>query len=510
MSVLEAKNIHFSYDHQSLFEDASMRLFKDDHAVLVGPNGHGKTTLMKFLAKELSPNKGEISILPHIRVGYLDQFLSLKDEELVETYLHDVFQHLFDLESNMISLYEQAESHDDPMKLIHYASDIQETLEKENFYQFKSKVDNIVVGLGLSKHVLTQRLNTLSGGMKVKVMLAKLLLQEVDVLLLDEPTNFLDVKHIEFLIQYLNQYQGAFLVISHDEHFMSKIATTVFSIESKRIEKYKGTYAFYLQQKDLRYEQAQKQYKEQQQLIKKEEAFIAKNLSRASTTKRAQSRRKKLDKLTRIDKPHVKKTYHFEFPFSSRTGDVVLKTNGLLIGYEHPLLDPLELEIRRGQKIAITGKNGIGKTTLIKTLLHQHPSLNGTFEWIDTSNIAYYSQVESYDNEETAYRFFRGYYPDVEDKFIYQQLGSYGLDYEKCHRPLKTLSGGEQSKVRLAVLKKQKSNVLILDEPTNHLDDAAKEALIEALVQYKGTLLLVTHETYFYEAVCDDVIELYT
>jgi ATPase subunit of ABC transporter with duplicated ATPase domains len=509
MSVLETKNITFSYDQHILFEDASMRLFKDDHAVLVGPNGNGKTTFMRFLAKELNPNKGEVSWLPHVKVGYLDQFLSLKNDQLVENYLHDVFDHLFQLEAKMIKLYEDAETDIDPMKLISYASDIQDTLEKENFYQFKSKVDNIVFGLGLSKHVLQQKIHTLSGGMKVKVMLAKLLLQDVDVLLLDEPTNFLDVKHIEFLVNYLNQFKGAFLVISHDEYFMSQIAQTVFAIESRRIEKYKGTYPFYLEQKDLRFAQAEKQFKEQQQLIKKEEAFISKNLTRASTTKRAQSRRKKLEKLTRIDKPHEKRTYHFDFPFAHRTGDIVIQTKALVIGYDTPLLEPLDLEIRRGQKIAITGKNGIGKTTLIKTLLHQKASLSGTFSVIDTAMIAYYSQIETYDDEETAYRFFRGFYPDVEDKFVYQQLGSYGLDYEKCHRPLKTLSGGEQSKVRLAVLKKQKSNVLILDEPTNHLDDAAKEALIEALNHYQGTLLLVTHETYFYEAVCDDVIELY-
>lgn len=509
MSVLETKNITFSYDQNLIFEDASLRLFKDDHAVLVGPNGHGKTTFMRFLAKELTPNKGEVTWLPHVKVGYLDQFLSLRDEQRVETYLHDVFDHLFQLEAKMIKLYEDAESHSDPMKLINYASDIQDTLEKEQFYQFKSKVDNIVFGLGLSKHVLQQKLNTLSGGMKVKVMLAKLLLQDVDVLLLDEPTNFLDLKHIDFLVNYLNQYKGAFLVISHDEHFMSQIAQTVFAIESKRIEKYKGIYRFYLEQKDLRYTQVEKAFKEQQQLIKKEEAFIAKNLTRASTTKRAQSRRKKLEKLTRIDKPHEKRTYHFEFPFAHRTGDIVIETKDLVIGYDIPLLEPLDLEIRRGQKLAITGKNGIGKTTLIKTLLDQHASLSGSFKWIDTAMIAYYSQIETYDDQETAYRFFRGFYPDVDDKFVYQQLGSYGLDYEKCHRPLKTLSGGEQSKVRLAVLKKQKSNVLILDEPTNHLDDAAKQALIEALNVYQGTLILVTHETYFYEAVCDDVIELY-
>jgi ATPase subunit of ABC transporter with duplicated ATPase domains len=193
MSVLEAKDIAFSYDHNHLFEDANMRLFQDDHAVLVGPNGHGKTTFLKFLAKELSPNKGSISWLPHVKVGYLDQFLSLDDDQSVETYLHDVFEHLFQLELKMMKLYEDASTSDQAMTLINHASDIQDILEKEHFYQFKSKVDNMVQGLGLSLHVLKQPISYLSGGMKVKVMLAKLLLQDVDVLLLDEPTNFIDL-----------------------------------------------------------------------------------------------------------------------------------------------------------------------------------------------------------------------------------------------------------------------------------------------------------------------------
>ena len=510
MSILSVDSIRFTFSGTPLLNDASMRLFYDDHAVLVGPNGHGKSTFMRLIAKELNPDSGRIEWLPHIQIGYLDQFLSLDAHMKVLDYIIDVFKPLFELERQMLTYYEEASVEGpDQMKLIHYAQDISEQLDEKDFYQFKSKIDNVIKGLGLSEHVLTQALGTLSGGMKMKVMLAKLLLQDLDVLLLDEPTNFLDVTHIDFLANYLNNYEKAFLVISHDERFLSMIAKTVFAVESKQIERYKGSYEYYLKERDLRYSQHLKAHKTQQQKIKKEEAFIQKNIVRQSTTKRAQSRRKMLDKMVRIEKPNVKKTYTFDFPFSYRTGDIVLTTQALQIGYDQPLLEPLNIEIRRGEKVAITGKNGIGKTTLIKTLLQDIDALDGMFHWIDTVDIAYFSQIQSFSENITAYSHMRAYYESEDDKFIYTQLGSYGITYDMAHRPLKTLSGGEQTKVRLSVLKKQKSNVLILDEPTNHLDESAKEALKDAMIAYQGTMILITHEPDIYEGVCNTVIELY-
>jgi ATPase subunit of ABC transporter with duplicated ATPase domains len=511
MSVLEIKKISFSYGQEQLFKHAEARLFQDDHTVLVGPNGAGKSTLMKMLAKELSPDEGAIEWLPHIKVGYLDQFLKLPKNMSVEVYLHDAFQSLFDLESKMLHYYESAShvDHDAAMTLMHYAQDIQEQLEDKDFYHIKSKVDNVISGLGLSEHVLTQTLETLSGGMKAKVMLAKLLLDEYDVLLLDEPTNFLDVRHIDFLANYLINFPKAFLVISHDELFLNKIAKTVLAIEGVTIERYKGNFEFYLKERDIRQQLQQKSFSEQQQKIKKEEAFIQKNIVRASTTKRAQSRRKMLNKIVRIAPPKKRRTYSFSFPFSGRTGEKVLSIHELLIGYETPLLEPITQLIRRQQKVAIIGKNGIGKTTLLKTIMNEIHSLGGTYDWIDTSKIAYYAQVYESTSQHTAYQYLRSFYPDEDDKFIYQMLGSYGLTYDMAHRPLQTLSGGEQTKMRLAVMKQQKSNVLILDEPTNHLDEDAKNALIEALQVYEGTLIIVSHEIPFYEAVCDEVIELY-
>lgn len=510
MSILDIKHIHFSYGTEPLFTDASMRLFHDEHAVLVGPNGHGKSTLMKMLSKSLNPDKGSVLWQPHIKIGYLDQFLTIPDTLIVKDYLHDAFKVLFDLEEKMETYYEMASSGlESDLKYLTYASDISETLLEKGFYQMKSTLDNVIYGLGLSQYVLKQPFKALSGGMKVKVMLAKLLLADYDCLLIDEPTNFLDTKHIDFLANYLNGYKKAFLVISHDEAFIAKIATSIYAIESKKIERYKGNFAYYLKERQVRFDIKEKAFDAQSQKISKELTFIQKNLARASTTKRAQSRRNMLQKITRIEAPNKDKSYQFHFPYSQRTGDVVLHIDNLLIGYEAPLLDPIDLEIRRGTKLAITGKNGVGKTTLLKTLLSELDPLEGSFDWIDTSDIVYFKQMEIFQASETAYSYMRQYYIYEENQVIYQMLASYGITYDMALRPLHTLSGGEQTKVRLASFKKQKSNVLILDEPTNHLDYKAKEALMEALIAYQGTLILVSHETTFYQSICDEVFELY-
>ena len=510
MSILDIKNISFSYGFAPIFKDASMRLFFDEHAVLVGPNGHGKSTLMKFLARELKPDLGSVTWQPHVKVGYLDQFLELPEDVYVKDYIHDVFKDLFDLEEKMEVYYERASSGlDEDAKYFDYAHDISEILLAKGFYQLKSTIDNVIYGLGLSAYVLKQPLNQLSGGMKAKMMLAKLLLQDSDCLLLDEPTNFLDVKHIDFLAQYLNNYPKAFIVISHDEAFIKKIARTIYAIESKKIERYKGDLDYYMRERQLRFDIKEKAFETQKQKIDKEQTFIQKNIARASTTKRAQSRRKMLDKIVKVDAPNKSKTYTFNFPFSGRSGDIVLNVDNLSIGYEAPLLDSIDLELRRQMKLAITGKNGIGKSTFLKTLLSEIDPIDGSFTWSDTAEIIYFSQTLHIDEKMTAYQYIRLFYTYEDEQFIYQLLASYGITYEMANRGLLTLSGGEQTKVRLAVLKKQKSNVLILDEPTNHLDASAKQALVDAMQTYQGTLVLVSHETDIYQDVCDELMELY-
>ncbi len=511
MSLLEVSGLTFSYTDQKLYLDASLRLFAGEHAVLVGPNGSGKSTLLKLLDKSLKPDKGSVEWLPHVKVGYLDQYAKLDQHLKVKQYLYDVFLPFFEKEDEMNRLYNEIE-HADPKehdRILKWASDLQEQLLDSNFYQIKSLVGNIIHGLGLTMDVLDQKIATLSGGMRAKIILGKLLLEESDVLLLDEPTNFLDVKHIEWLSKFLNNYQKAFIVVSHHEGFLKDIAKTVLAVENGQISRYKGDFEYYLAEREQRAQIQQKAFDSQQAFIKKTEDFIKKNIVRASTTKRAQSRRKMLDKIDRIHQPHQSKTYHFKFMFSSPTGKVVLETRDLEIGYDNSLLEPLSIEIRKEEKVAITGKNGVGKSTFIKTILERIPSISGSFEWIDTAQISYFAQDMIYDSNITAFQVVHGRYPDFSNKEVMSLLGSHGINYEMANREMKSLSGGEQTKVRLALLRHEKSNVLIMDEPTNHLDQAAKDALEDALIDYPGTLILVSHEIDFYKEICDYEISLY-
>ncbi|MCK9235066.1 MAG: ABC-F family ATP-binding cassette domain-containing protein [Acholeplasmataceae bacterium] len=511
MSLLDVKNLTFSYGQEPLYLHASMRLFANEHAVLVGPNGSGKSTLLKLIEKQLRPDKGQITWLPNKKIGYLDQYQKLNLNQTVKHYLYDVFLPLFEKEKEMETLYHQASIADskDQSRYLQWASDLQEQLMEDNFYQIKSQIGNVIHGLGLEMSVLDQPFKYLSGGMRAKIILGKLLLEEADVLLLDEPTNFLDVKHIEWLIKFLNQYEKAFIVVSHHEEFLSSIAQTVFAIEGQKIERYKGDFNFYLKERELRHRQQTQAFVNQQKLIEKTEAFIQKNIVRASTTKRAQSRRKMLKKIERIRPPQQSRVYHFRFPFSKTTGKDVFHSKALEIGYDEPLIEPLDFAILKEDKVVITGKNGVGKTSFLKTILGIIPALSGSFHWIDTADIAYFSQDETYDEMVTPFQYIHHLYPRFTKKEIYALLGAHGISYEMAERPLKKLSGGEQTKVRLAKLRHHQSNVLIMDEPTNHLDVEAKEALKEALIEYEGTLILVSHEKEFYEAICDYEISLY-
>ncbi|MDR4969444.1 MAG: ATP-binding cassette domain-containing protein, partial [Acholeplasmataceae bacterium] len=348
-----------------------MRLFEGEHAVLVGPNGTGKTTLLKLLDKSISPDQGTISWIPNKKIGYLDQYAKINPNLLVKTYLYDAFLPLFEKEKEMERLYESLviapeKEHE---RILNWASTLGDQLIESDFYAIKSKVGNIIHGLGLTMDLLEEPIKHLSGGMRAKIILGKLLLEESDILLLDEPTNFLDVRHIEWLTKFLINYPKAFLVVSHHEEFLMDIANTVFALENGTITRYKGDYEYYLKERELRIEQQQKAFVSQQKFIQKTEEFIQKNITRAKTTKRAQSRRKMLAKIDKIVAPKHDKTYHFHFPLSSTTGKDVLSIENLEIGYLEPLLEPLNIDILKQEKAVITGKNGIGKSTFIKTIL---------------------------------------------------------------------------------------------------------------------------------------------
>ncbi|MBN3490520.1 ABC-F family ATP-binding cassette domain-containing protein [Acholeplasma equirhinis] len=510
MSLLEVSNLTFSYAGENLYQDAVMRLFEGEHAVLVGPNGAGKSTLLKLLNKSLSPDKGTIEWVNYKKVGYLDQYAEIDPNKDVKSYLYDVFLPLFEKENRIQELYESISSAPESEydRILKRAHALEEELEKDNFYAISSTISNVMNGLGLDTSLLDSKINTLSGGMRAKLILGKLLLKEVDILLLDEPTNFLDIKHIDWLINFLNKTPKTFIVVSHDEYFLRSIAKTVFAVEGAQITRYKGNFDFYLQERTLRFEQQAKAFENQQKFIAKTEDFIKKNIVRASTTNMAKSRRKMLEKIERISKPKTDKKIHINFKMAAPTGRDVLKVKDLGIGYQHVLVEPLDFKIVKGDKVAITGKNGIGKSTFIKTIVGQLQPLEGEFTWIDTAKILYYEQEIRLEDEKTPFELVHNENPEFDRKQTMSVLASFGIDFEMANRPLKTLSGGEKTKVKFALTRDEKSNVLILDEPTNHLDKAAKEALKDALIAYQGTLILVSHEKSFYEEVCDYEIHL--
>ena len=511
MSILAVKDMSFNMAGEQLYQDTNFRLFDKEHACLVGPNGSGKTTLLKLLNRAFKPDRGRVEWQNNKKIGYLDQYKEIPGETPVKHYLYEVFWALFEKENRMERLYAEAASAspEDMEKKLNQAAVLSEDLLENDFYDLKSRIGKILTGLGLDVSILDDPIRTLSDGMRAKIILAKLLLEEADVLLLDEPTNFLDIKHIDWLTKFLNAYEKAFIVVSHHEDFLRSVAQTVFAIENKEIIRYKGDYRYYLTERALRQEQHAKAFVAQQKFIDRTETFIQKNITRAKTSKRAQSRRKMLEKINKLAPPRKDKTYQFNFPLSKPTGREVLKVKALSIGYETELVEPLDFIIRKQEKVVITGKNGIGKSTLVKTMLGLMPELSGDYSWIDTAQIAYFSQDSNLDETKTPFETIHDAYPHFTKKDVMDLLAQHGIDYTMANRPLMTLSGGENAKVRLSLLKHQKGNVLILDEPTNHLDKEAKRALKEALNRYEGTMILVSHEASFYRGICDYAIELY-
>lgn len=512
--MITIKNLNFKYKIEELYNNLNVRILDKEHIVLVGPNGSGKSTFLKLLAKELIPDSGEVLYEKPLKVGYLDQYITLDKKMYVKDYLYNVFSELYLKEEEMNKLYEKISNNDlldkDINRYLEYAASIQDYLIENDFYKTKSIISNVLNGLGLLENVLNKQIKELSSGMRSKIILGKLLLEDNDIILLDEPTNFLDKEHIKWLEAFLKEYNNAFIVVSHNEPFLNQIAEVVYNLDNKIINRYKGNYETFLIEKEIKNEQYDKEYIKQQKLIKETNKFIEKNINRASTSKRAKSRRKALSKINVLDKRKIDLKYHFNFPLKRQTSKVVLKVSDLVIGYNNnPIIEPISFEIRNKDKVVITGVNGIGKSTLINTIMNKIPKISGEFIWDFNASVGYLSQDEFYLTEDTAYQVVNNEYYDFDRTDIYNLLATYGIDFNMANRSINTLSGGEQMKIKLALMKNKYSNVLILDEPTNHLDFNAKEALKEALINYEGTLILVSHEKEFYENICDNEISLF-
>ncbi len=500
MSLLSVENLSHTFGDRTLFKDVSFRLLAEDHVGLVGANGVGKSTLMNIITGQLIHDHGRVEWTPGTQYGYLDQHTVLTAGRTIRDILRDAFSSLFEkeMELNEIAAKMADATSEELEELLLKMGEIQDALDAGGFYTLDIKIEEAARGLGLDAIGLERDVSALSGGQRTKVLLAKLLLEQPTVLLLDEPTNYLDVEHIRWLTSYLKEYPYAFILISHDTEFMNSISNVIFHLEFSKLTRYTASYEKFLELAEINKNQHLNAYEKQQEFIKKQEEFIAKNKARYSTTGRAKSRQKQLDRIERIDRPETTLKPTFEFKESRSSSRYVFEAKNLEIGYTHPLLPKMDMTIERGEKVAIIGCNGVGKSTLLKTMLAKIKPLSGSIEHGDFLYPAYFEQevkaqgITPIDDVWSAF-------PRLDQHQVRAALARCGLKNEHISRPLNQLSGGEQAKVRLCKLLMNESNWLVFDEPTNHLDVVAKEELRRALKAYKGTIVLVSHEPDFYE-----------
>lgn len=509
MSILNVENLTFGFGDKILLNDVSFRLLKGEHIGLVGANGAGKTTFLNILIEDLIPDKGSIYKQNSINIGYLNQHSDLKSGDSIREHLKKAFNHLYEVENEILEISNKLsnKNKEELERLLKNLGRLQDILYASDFYNIDTLIDNISTGLGLDILGLDTPVEKLSGGQKTKVKLAQLLLGNPDLLLLDEPTNYLDTEHIDWLSDYLKNYPNSYIIISHDDSFLDRITNVIYHIQFTNLKRYPGNYSDFLKIKDEETKRHIQQYNRQQKEITKLEDYINKNIVRASTSKMAKSRRKKLNKIERIEKPKNLPTPTFCFINARQPSGMIFKSSNMNIGYNYPLISNLNLKLFKGQKIAITGCNGIGKSTLLKTIMGIIEPLCGKIQLGDFIYSSYYEQ-ECSSNDNTALEEVWNVYPKKSQKEIRAALARCGLKQEHIMHKMSQLSGGEQSKVRLCKLMQNPSNWLLLDEPTNHLDVNAKEALKEALIKFNGTILLVCHEKEFYEDWVTDIWDM--
>lgn len=506
MSLLIVENVSHGFGGRTILEDASFRLLKGEHVGLIGANGEGKSTFLNIITGKVQPDAGKVEWSKNVTVGYLDQHSTLKAGMSIRDALREAFDHMFELEKKMLDLYDRmAEEGADVDALMEEAGEIQQILEHSGFYTIDAKINEVAGGLGLTSIGLDKDVTELSGGQRTKVLLTKLLLEDPSILLLDEPTNYLDYEHIEWLKRYLQEYENAFILISHDVEFLNSVVNVIYHVNNGELSRYTGDYNNFLHMHEIKVKQQERAYERQQAEIEKMEDFIARNKARVATRGMANSRQKMLDKMEILEKPKEKPKPSFEFKNARTPGRYLVQAHDLVIGYDQPLTKPLNFEIERGMKLAITGTNGLGKTTLLKTILGKIKPISGETELGDYLFPGYFEQEAGRDSEITALDYIWERFPAYTNGEVRAALAKCGLTNEHITSQMRVLSGGENAKVRLCELMQKEANWLILDEPTNHLDVEAKDELKKALKEYKGSILLVCHEPIFYEDWVTDI-----
>ena len=507
MSILNVEHLTHGFGNRAIFEDVSFRLLKGEHIGLIGANGEGKSTFMNIITGKLMPDEGKIEWAKNVKVGYLDQHAVLEKGMTIGFVLRSAVDELFEMEERMNQICNDMATADET-QMEEYMEElgvIQDLLTNRDFYLIDSKVEEVARALGLLELGLERDVTDLSGGQRTKVLLAKLLLEKPDILLLDEPTNYLDVEHINWLRRYLQEYENAFILISHDIPFLNSVINLIYHMDNQELNRYVGDYDKFQEVYAMKKAQLEAAYNRQQQEIADLKDFVARNKARVATRNMAMSRQKKLDNMEIIELAAEKPKPEFNFKTARTPGRYLFTTKDLVIGYDEPLSKPLNLSMERGSKIVLTGANGIGKTTLLKSLLGLIKPISGEVEQGDYLEIGYFEQEMSSDIDTTCLEEIWKEFPSFTQYEVRAALAKCGLTTMHIESLVKVLSGGEQAKVRLCKLINRESNILVLDEPTNHLDVVAKDELKRALKEYKGSILMVCHEPEFYEGLATDV-----
>ena len=510
--LIQLNNVTKNFVVNEVFSNVKMEINDKDRAAIVGRNGAGKSTLLKIISGEIDFDNGERTVSKDTTIGYLSQEFIVREDLSIYEEMITCFNEIIELEKELekISYELTSENIENNPGLLDKYDRLQNQVLTHKDYHYKSKIDSVLYGLDFDKEVFDKKISTFSGGEKTRLSMAKLLLSEPDLLILDEPTNHLDMENVAWLENYLSSYNGAIVIVSHDRYFIDKVVNVVYNLEFGKLKKYVGNYSNFLRQYEEDYEKNLKEYVSQQKDIKRLEEFVQKNIARASTSKMAKSRQKVLDKMEIIDNPRKDdKAANIEFRIKEQSGRDVLIINDLQVGYEEQVGQKYNFSVYKGDRLAIVGKNGIGKSTLIKTIAKKQKKLGGNIQYGSKVSLGYYDQKQAeFESSKTILNELWDEYPLMKEAEVRTVLGRFLFRGDDVLKIVRDLSGGEKARLQLAKLMLEKNNLLILDEPTNHLDITSKQVLEEALENYEGTILFVSHDRYFINKIANKVFDI--